>query len=176
MHQVLKERAIDSAQLVSDLGNHSFEWFLKLGHDIILEGFLKFWLHDAFYVLHVLVCWLLEDSFKSWDQHLSHLAVDVICLLLEDRGQSLLNLLLNQLGHGGPNRLGDRDFDLNLNILLRLHLLVQLIELYVQVSVLLIQFIVVFDQQVLLTFSGGWNRLFRDLLLRLNLNFWLSFL
>lgn len=102
--------------------------------------------------------------FQSWDQHLPHLSVEHVCLLLQNWGQSLLDLLFDELGKCSADRFGNRRLHLQLDVFLACDLLVELVQFCVQVCVLLVQLLVVVYQKLLLAFAVGWDRLLGNLL------------
>ena len=84
------------------------------------------------------------------DQVLSDLHVKELCLLLHERLHCFFDLLLDYLRQGCLHCLGDGLLDLNLQVFLRLHLLLQTVHLHVQLRELLVQLLIVLDDLILL--------------------------
>ena len=86
---------------------------------------------------------------------LAHLKIKQLCLFLHEWLHSLLDLLFDNLGQSSLDRLRNSLLDLNLQVLLRLHLLLQAVHLRVQLGKLLVKLHVVLHDLLLLLFFGG---------------------
>lgn len=94
---------------------------------------LPHYLLDVVALLH-----LGRKLLESWNEHLANLPIQHVSLLLENRGQRLFNLLLDELWQCSSDRLRDGGFHLELNVLLARDLLVELVELGVQICILFV--------------------------------------
>lgn len=92
----------------------------------------------------------LELRLNARNQGRSDLLVKQLGLLLHQRSNSVLNLLLDDFGKSCLDSLRDGLLNLNLQILLRLHLLLQAVHFHVQLRELLVQFLVVLNNLILL--------------------------
>ena len=135
-----------------------------------MQSILKLRLNNSLDVLDACFSWwLTENLLQARNKYLSNLTLKHICLLLQYWGQSLLYLLLDKLRKCSPDRLNNSLFDLYLNILLGLNLLIQLVQLYVELCIFLVQLLVVLNQKFLLalSLSRNWLLYYRSYLLYL---------
>ena len=92
----------------------------------------------------------LELRLNARNQGRPDLLVKQLGLLLHQRCNSILHLLLDDFGKGCLDSLRDGLLNLNLQVLLRLHLLLQAVHFHVQLRELLVQFLVVLNNLILL--------------------------
>ena len=92
----------------------------------------------------------LELRLNARNQGRSDLLVKQLSLLLHQRCNSIFNLLLDDFGESCLDSLRDGLLNLNLQILLSLHLLLQTVHFHVQLRKLLVQFLVVLNNLILL--------------------------
>lgn len=135
-----------------------------------MQSILKLRLNNSLDVLDACFSWwLTENLLQARNKNLSNLTLQHICLLLQYWRQSLLYLLLDKLRKCSPDRLSNSHFNLYLNILLGLNLLIQLVQLYVEFCIFLVQLLVVLNQKFLLalSLSRNWLLYYRSYLLYL---------
>ena len=102
----------------------------------------------------VLARYPLECHVDSWQHGILHLLIKHVYLLLDQGSDCLFNLLLHDLRQGLLHSLRHGLLYLDLQVFLRLHLLLKRVHLHMQLSELLVEFHVVFDDQVLLGLPG----------------------
>ena len=89
-----------------------------------------------------------------WDQYLPDLLVEKFALFLHQGLDCVLDLLLDDLRKGGLDGLRYGLLNLDLQVLLRLDLLLQTVHLHVQLGEFLVQFLVVLNDLILLLLFG----------------------
>lgn len=152
--QLVSRRLDFSLHLGHDFCGHDFA---ELGLNHLLDRVFGKWtlLLGVFFSLRVGLPLLQTQDvlLNSGQQALAQLLLKQLLLLEQQRSNGIFDLLLDHLGQDLLDRFGDGLLNGDLEVFLRLHLLLQRVHLHVQIRELPGQLLEVFDQQFLLAFA-----------------------